>query len=56
MGENYCSKCQKKLVICPTCKGKGVVYKSTGILSGSNKQCENCNGTGKLCPKHGNDY
>ena len=55
MGENYCGKCNKKLVTCPTCKGKGVVWKTYG-LSGSNKQCENCNGTGKLCPQHGNNY
>lgn len=57
MGENYCCHCQKPLVTCPTCKGKGMVWKQYGVMSsGRNEQCENCNGTGKLCPRHGSDH
>ncbi len=55
MGENYCSKCNAKLSTCPRCKGKGTIYVSS-LLSGSEKPCPNCNGTGKICPKHGNDH
>ena len=41
----------------PQCKGEGMIYVSGGVFSsGSKKQCKNCNGTGKLCPKHGNNY
>ncbi|MBI3756150.1 MAG: hypothetical protein HY265_08330 [Deltaproteobacteria bacterium] len=53
MGENYCSNCHKELVTCPTCKGKGMAWND---LRKRNEQCENCNGTGKLCSKHGNDH
>lgn len=55
MGDEYCKKCKSKLATCPTCKGKGMTYQG-GILGGSNKSCPNCKGTGKLCPKHGNDW
>jgi DnaJ-class molecular chaperone len=55
MGEEYCSRCKRKLTTCPTCKGKGIAYES-GFLGGSEKRCKNCNGTGKLCPQHGYDH
>lgn len=55
MGDEYCRKCKSKLATCPTCKGKGMTYQG-GILGGSNKPCPNCKGTGKLCPKHGNNW
>lgn len=56
--ENYCKKCGSySLRDCPQCKGEGMIYVSGGVLSsGSKKQCKNCNGSGKLCPKHGNNY
>jgi DnaJ-class molecular chaperone len=57
MAEEYCRRCKSKLTKCPTCEGKGIVREYRGFLSSSaEKQCKNCNGTGKLCPKHGNDW
>ena len=57
MSNDYCNKCRSQLKACPTCKGKGTTYQSSGILSGgSQKPCPNCNGLGKLCPKHGNNH
>jgi DnaJ-class molecular chaperone len=55
MASDHCRKCSSKLVDCAKCKGKGTVYQS-GILTHSEKTCTVCNGTGQLCPKHGNDY
>ncbi len=56
MSSEYCKKCQAKLVTCPTCKGKGTTYQGGLLLGSSNKPCPNCKGTGKLCPKHGNNW
>lgn len=56
MSNEYCKKCRSRLTICPTCKGKGIVYEG-GLLGGySKKPCPNCKGTGKLCPRHGYDW
>ncbi len=57
MADEYCRKCKSRLTTCPTCKGKGTVLKDLGLLSGTGERpCKNCNGTGKLCPKHGSDW
>ncbi len=56
MSDDYCKKCKSKLTICPTCKGKGTVYKGSLMSGSGDKPCPNCNGTGKLCPKHGNNW
>lgn len=52
---DYCCKCKQHLSGCPTCKGKGMVLRSS-TFTHSNEQCPNCNGTGKVCPKHGPDH
>jgi len=56
MSNEYCKKCKSKLTICPTCKGKGVVYEGSLLSGYSKKPCPNCRGTGKLCPRHGYDW
>ena len=43
----------KKKVVCPTCKGKGIVKdkQKSGVFSTKEKSCENCNGTGYVYEK-----
>jgi DnaJ-class molecular chaperone len=52
---DYCHKCKSRLSTCPTCKGKGMLSKST-VFTTSSERCPNCAGTGQLCPRHGNDH
>lgn len=56
MGDEYCKKCKSKLTTCAKCKGKGVVVEGDFFSGYSEKPCPVCKGTGKLCPKHGNDW
>lgn len=57
MADEYCMKCKSRLTTCPTCKGKGTVLKDLGLVPGTGERpCKNCDGTGKLCPKHGSDW
>ena len=56
MGDEYCKKCKSKLTTCAKCQGKGVVYEGDFIFGYSEKPCPVCKGTGKICPKHGNDW
>jgi len=52
MSDEYCHKCKGKLTTCPTCKGKGVTDQG-GWATISLKPCQNCKGSGKVCPEHG---
>lgn len=45
MSKDYCYVCSAYRTVCPTCQGTGMKY---------GKQCSNCNGVGKVCPKCGN--
>jgi hypothetical protein len=45
MSAEYCYACSAYRVQCPNCRGKGIK---------DGKQCVNCNGVGKVCPKCGN--
>ncbi len=57
MANQYCQKCKSKLATCPTCGGKGTIKKDMGLFAGmKDVPCPNCNGTGKLCPRHGSDW
>lgn len=56
MADKYCRKCKSKLTKCPKCKGKGTTSQGSVLSGYSQKPCPNCNGTGKLCPKHGYDW
>jgi len=53
VADDYCW-CGSRLVECARCDGKGWVY--IGFFHGEENPCKTCNGTGKLCPKHGNNY
>jgi DnaJ-class molecular chaperone len=55
MTNESCRKCKSGLSTCPTCKGKGTTDQG-GAFTVSHRLCPNCKGTGKLCPKHGNDW
>lgn len=55
--DKYCRKCRERLTECPTCKGKGMMFKPGGFFTSSKEEpCPNCNGTGKLCARHGRDW
>jgi len=53
MSYTTCRKCKSELIDCPRCKGRGRV--GGGVLT-SSYTCKHCNGTGKLCPKHGTNF
>lgn len=56
MSNEYCQKCHSRLATCPKCEGEGTTLQG-GVFSGySERPCPNCNGTGKICPRHGYDW